>query len=133
MAIESNLTVAATTAQPNRQPPQQPQQVEQAVTLRPVDEINRLDPEQQTDKPPKEGMQIQSAEKLDAAIERLNEMMKNSNRSLNFSIDKTSEKVIIQVRDTANDKVIRQIPTKEALHFAESLDRMMGLIFNEEV
>lgn len=126
MAIESmgaaNANVAANVVQPS----QQPQQAEQAQR-RSVEPQNTEQLQQQAQE-----AQKLSAEKLEAAVDRLNEMMKSSQRSLNFSVDKTSEQVVVQVRDLSTDKVIRQIPNEEALRFAESLDRMMGLIFNEE-
>ncbi|WP_415893345.1 flagellar protein FlaG [Neptuniibacter sp. PT8_73] len=124
MAIES--LNAANSAANVVQPTQQPQQAEQ-VQRQQVEPRNNERLQEQA----KQTQEL-SAEKLDAAIDRLNEMMKSSQRSLNFSVDNSSEKVVVQVRDLSTDKVIRQIPNEEALRFAESLDRMMGLIFNEE-
>ncbi|WP_415886874.1 flagellar protein FlaG [Neptuniibacter sp. QD37_6] len=122
MAIES---VGATTSSVV-QPSQQSQQAEQAKSQAVRPQRN-------------EGFQAQaketqelSVEKLEAAIDRLNEMMKDGQRSLNFSVDTASEKVVVQVKDVSTNQVIRQIPNEEALRFAESLDRMMGLIFNQE-
>lgn len=127
MAIESlnaaNSNVAASVVQPS----QQPQQADQAQ--RPaVETSGKTEGFQQQ---AKEAQEL-SAEKLEAAVDRLNEMMKSSQRSLNFSVDKTSEQVVVQVRDLSTDTVVRQIPNEEALRFAESFDRVMGLIFNEE-
>ena len=124
MAIESMS--AANAAANVVQPSQQPQQAEK-VQRQPVEPQNNERYQQQA----KQTQEV-SAEKLEAAIDRLNEMMKSGQRSLNFSVDSSSEKVVVQVRDLSTDQVIRQIPNEEALRFAESLDRMMGLIFNEE-
>ncbi|WP_415883402.1 flagellar protein FlaG [Neptuniibacter sp. QD72_48] len=124
MAIES--LNAANSAANVVQPTQQPQQAEQVQRQAAESQSNERLQEQA-----KQTQEL-SAEKLDAAIDRLNEMMKSSQRSLNFSVDNSSEKVVVQVRDLSTDKVIRQIPNEEALRFAESFDRMMGLIFNEE-
>lgn len=124
MAIES--INAANSSANVVQPTQQPQQSEQVQ--RQAAESQNLE---RSAEQAKEAQQL-SAEKLDAAINRLNEMMESSQRSLNFSVDDSSEKVVVQVRDLSTDQVIRQIPNEEALRFAESFDRMMGLIFNEE-
>ncbi|EAR60084.1 flagellar protein FlaG [Neptuniibacter caesariensis] len=124
MAIESMS--AANAAANVVQPSQQPQQADK-VQRQPVEPQNNERYQQQA----KQTQEV-SAEKLEAAIDRLNEMMKSGQRSLNFSVDSSSEKVVVQVRDLSTDQVIRQIPNEEALRFAESLDRMMGLIFNEE-
>lgn len=123
MAIES---MGAANAAANVAQPTQPQQAEQVQRQAP--EPRNIERFQEQAKQTQEV----SAEKLEAAINRLNEMMESSQRSLNFSVDNASEKVVVQVRDLTTDQVIRQIPNEEALRFAESLDRMMGLIFNEE-
>lgn len=123
MAIESMGAATANIVQPS----QQPQQAEQ-VKREPVE------PPQKSERFQEQAKQTQavSAEKLDAAISRLNEMMESSQRSLNFSVDKTSDKVVVQVRDLSTDEVIRQIPNEEALEFAESLDRMIGFLFDKQ-
>jgi len=72
-----------------------------------------------------------SAEELDAAIERLNELMKDGQRSLNFSVDKELDEVVIKVMDTETEELIRQIPNEEALKFAKNLEGVLGVIFND--
>jgi len=123
MAIESLVGASA----PQTQSSQQTQQTQQPQNQRVVEAPSNERIQQQV----QESQEL-SVEKLDAAIERINEMMQDSQRSLNFSVDKTSDQVVVQVRDLETDEVIRQIPNEEALRFADSLDRMMGLIFNEE-
>ena len=129
MAIES----MGRCAMPNAaaavvQPSQQPQQAEQAQR-KPVEPAQNICSVFSSRLRKRKSFLLRS---LEAAVDRLNEMMKSSQRSLNFSVDKTSEQVVVQVRDLSTDKVVRQIPNEEALRFAESFDRMMGLIFNEE-
>ncbi len=123
MAIESIAGASANVVQPS----QQPQQAEQ-VKREPVE------PPQKSERVLQQTKETQavSAEKLEAAIDRLNEMMESSQRSLSFSVDKASEKVVVEVRDLTTDKVIRQIPNEEALEFAESLDRMIGFLFDKQ-
>jgi flagellar protein FlaG len=118
------MSVAASTVAPSSQ---QPQQVQQQAS-KPVVEAPKNDRIQQQ---ARETQEV-SMEKLDAAISRLNEMMESSQRSLSYSVDKSSDKVVVQVRDYTTDQVIRQIPTEEALAFAESLDRMLGMLFDQE-
>ena len=74
-----------------------------------------------------------SLEKLQAAVEKMNELMQNGNRSLNFSVDDSTEKVVIKVMDLDTEEVVRQIPSEETLKFAEYLEGMVGLIFDETV
>ncbi|WP_415902740.1 flagellar protein FlaG [Neptuniibacter sp. QD29_5] len=122
MAIESMGAATSSVVQPS----QQPQQAEQAKSRAVQAQSNESFQAQAKE------TQEMSVEKLEAAIDRLNEMMKDGQRSLNFSVDTASEKVVVQVKDVSTNQVIRQIPNEEALRFAESFDRMMGLIFNQE-
>jgi flagellar protein FlaG len=122
MAIElTNATTAAAAVAPSQAP--QAGQVKQQPVVEPVKN-------EQFQKQAKETQEV-SMEKLDAAIGRLNEMMENSQRSLSYSVDKSSDKIVVQVRDYTTDQVVRQIPSEEALKFAESLDRMLGMLFDE--
>ncbi|WP_067984300.1 flagellar protein FlaG [Neptuniibacter pectenicola] len=121
MAIESIGAAAANVIQPTQQTQQTGSQV---AKPQPVEAPQKNEQFQQT--------QEVSAEKLDAAINRLNEMMESSQRSLSFSVDKASDQVVVEVRDLTTDKVIRQIPNEEALAFAESLDRMIGFLFDKK-
>lgn len=73
-----------------------------------------------------------SAEKLQATVEKMNELMKESDRSLQFSVDDSSERVVIKVVDLQTEEVIRQIPTEETLKFSEFLEGMVGMIFDEQ-
>lgn len=74
-----------------------------------------------------------SMEKLQDAVEKMNELMQNGKRSLNFSVDDSTEKVVIKVMDLDTEEVVRQIPSEETLKFAEYLEGMVGLIFDETV
>jgi flagellar protein FlaG len=123
--MADSMSVAASVVAPSSQ---QPQQAQQPVVRKPPVEAPSNERFQ------KQAQEIQevSMEKLDAAIDRLNEMMESSQRSLSFSVDKTSDKVVVEVRDLTTDKVIRQIPNEEALEFAESLDRMIGFLFDKQ-
>lgn len=73
-----------------------------------------------------------SVEKLQAAVEKMNELMQSGNRSLQFAVDDTSERVVIKVMDMDTQEVVRQIPSEETLKFSEFLEGMVGLIFDEK-
>ena len=73
-----------------------------------------------------------SPEKLQAAVEKMNELMQSGNRSLRFSVDDTADRVVIKVMDLETEEVVRQIPTEETLKFSEFLEGMVGLIFDEK-
>ncbi|EXJ09360.1 flagellar protein FlaG [Nitrincola nitratireducens] len=73
-----------------------------------------------------------SVEKLEAAVEKLNDLMRSDKRSLNFSVDQDAGKVVVKVYDQQTSELIRQIPTEETLKFAEHLEGMMGVIFSDK-
>ncbi|MBK1647608.1 flagellar protein FlaG [Rhabdochromatium marinum] len=52
---------------------------------------------------------------LQQVQEVINEYLKSSNRSLEFSFDEPSGRTVIKVMDDENDEVIRQIPPETAL------------------
>ncbi len=74
-----------------------------------------------------------SLEKLQDAVEKMNELMQGGKRSLNFSVDDSTEKVVIKVMDLDTEEIVRQIPSEETLKFAEHLEGMVGLIFDQTV
>jgi flagellar protein FlaG len=72
------------------------------------------------------GTQTESADQdLAAAIDKLNSKVQNLNRNLEFSIDKDSGELVVKVVDAHTHEVIRQIPRKEALALASSIEQYM--------
>jgi flagellar protein FlaG len=56
-----------------------------------------------------------------AASEQIEKFLKSSGRALNFHVDDGSGLVVVVVRDSASGDVIRQMPSEEALHLAQTL------------
>ncbi len=73
-----------------------------------------------------------SVEELKAAIEQLNEFMKQGQRSLSFSVDKSVDEVVVRVVDTETQELIRQIPNEETLKFKQHLEGMLGMLFSDK-
>jgi flagellar protein FlaG len=65
------------------------------------------------------------------AVKKINESMTASAQSLEFSIDEDSKDIVVKVIDQGTKEVVRQIPSKEALEIAKSLDKMRGLLINQ--
>jgi len=131
MAIESASganTVVSSIQQASQQQNVQSQQSQQSQQVAQVDSTEQSKERVQAAIQEKEQV---TAEELDAAIERLNELMKDGQRSLSFSVDKELDEVVIKVMDTKTDELIRQIPNEEALKFAKNLEGVLGVIFND--
>lgn len=60
-------------------------------------------------------------EQLKKAVENANNAARSANRQLNFSIDSSTERIVVRVINEASGEVIRQIPSKEMLDIAAHL------------
>lgn len=73
-----------------------------------------------------------SHEDVSAAVKKMNDAMAGSSQSLQFSIDEDSKDIVVKVIDQSTKEVVRQIPSKEALQIAKSIDKMQqGLLINQ--
>ena len=66
------------------------------------------------------------------AVNKLNELVSPALQSVQFKMDEESDRVIVQVVDTATHKVLRQIPNEEVLAFSKTLGRLQGLVVREQ-
>ncbi len=67
---------------------------------------------------------------LEAAVNRLNEFVKASERNINFSIDKDTGKTVVKLTDKDNN-VLRQIPSEEVLRLIKNLETNKGTIIED--
>lgn len=70
-----------------------------------------------------------SRERLDSAVNGLQKFAQSVRRDLNFSIDESTGDVVVKVIDGESGKVVRQIPSEEALKLAARLDDVRSLMF----
>ncbi|MGH8664195.1 MAG: flagellar protein FlaG [Burkholderiales bacterium] len=64
------------------------------------------------------------------AVAAINQAAKALNASVELSIDSDSGRAIVRVVYTETRKLIRQIPTEEALELRRALDRIAGLLIH---
>ena len=68
---------------------------------------------------------------LEEAVKKLNEQLKPVNPSVRFNVDDDSGRLVIQLMDTRDDTVIRQIPSEEALKLSREPDlKRSGLLLD---
>lgn len=72
-----------------------------------------------------------SREDVNAAVKTLNDSMKASSQSLEFSVDEDSKDIVVKLIDQSTKEVVRQIPSVEALQIAKSIDKMQGRLINQ--
>lgn len=76
-------------------------------------------------------------ESLAKVVEMVNEQPQIRNRSLQFSVDDSTGKMLVRVYDAETDELIRQFPPDELLALAERIqdvlaDDSMGLMLQEK-
>jgi flagellar protein FlaG len=73
----------------------------------------------------------QARKNLEEAIQKLNDMMKDSGRTLSFSMDVKLGRPIVFVKNMANGDVVRQIPSEVVVRVAHGIEDFKGLLHNE--
>jgi flagellar protein FlaG len=73
-----------------------------------------------------------SRETLEAAVSDMQNFVQSVQRDINFNVDDSSGRVVINVTEAATGDVIRQIPSEEALRLSETLSEIRSLLFKAE-
>lgn len=60
------------------------------------------------------------------ATDTANPYLQAVNRNLEFKVDSSTKEVVVKVVDSANGKVVRQIPSEEILSFIKRLKELDG-------
>jgi flagellar protein FlaG len=84
-----------------------------------------------TDTNPKQTPTNASAQQVQDAVAKANTSLQSIPTSLQFQIDPASKQVVVQLVDTADNTVLRQVPTAEVLEIAKSIDQMQGLLIKQ--
>jgi flagellar protein FlaG len=70
---------------------------------------------------------------LEAAIQNLNDMMRDSGRTLSFSMDVKLGQPIIFVKNLSTGEVVRQIPSDVVVRVAHGIEDFKGLLHNQSI
>ncbi|TBU99960.1 flagellar protein FlaG [Stutzerimonas kirkiae] len=73
-----------------------------------------------------------SRDELDEAVASMQSFVQSVRRDLDFHVDDSSGRVVVQVIASDSGDVIRQIPSEEALELAARLDDARSLLFREQ-
>ncbi len=69
-----------------------------------------------------------SAEEIKQNLDAINTQLRSMNISIQFTIDGTTNDVVVKIVDDDTGKVIRQIPPDDVLRIREHLKEMSGLL-----
>jgi flagellar protein FlaG len=71
-------------------------------------------------------------ESIEQAVDRVRKVVEAKARDLQFAIDEDSGRRIVRVVDTVTKEIIRQIPSDEMLAISRALDKLHGLLLEQE-
>ncbi|WP_339485874.1 flagellar protein FlaG [Pseudomonas sp. EL_65y_Pfl2_R95] len=97
-----------------------------------LDAAVKVDPVAVTEQQLVEQEPESSTQAVEEAASSIQGYMQSIRRDLNFAVDDSSGRVVVQVTDSASGDVIRQMPSEDALKLAESLEAVRSLLFKAE-
>ncbi len=66
-----------------------------------------------------------------AAVIEINQVFKSANTSLAFYVDKSSQRFVVEVKDTNTGESIVKFPGEAALKIAENIESLKGVLFDK--
>jgi flagellar protein FlaG len=74
-----------------------------------------------------------SPEALKGAVATLNHAMRQSNQSLEFSVDANTQRTVVKMVDTSTGELIRQFPSETILAISRGIDQFQhGLLLTNK-
>ncbi|HIV49284.1 MAG TPA: flagellar protein FlaG [Candidatus Helicobacter avicola] len=71
-------------------------------------------------------------EELVELSKKLNDEMKRVGTSINFAYNDDIPGLTVTVKEYGGDKIIREIPSKEAIELMKRMREVVGIIFNQQ-
>jgi len=65
---------------------------------------------------------------VETTVRKLNELMAQRQRNLNFRVDEASGRTVITVLDATTKQIVRQIPAEEVLALAQAIEESTLLV-----
>nr|WP_233708869.1 flagellar protein FlaG [Helicobacter muridarum] len=79
------------------------------------------------------GVEFSMQDKLLRLSKQLQEDMQRINTNIDFSYNEEIKGLVVTVRDSNGEKVIREIPSEEAIELVRKMRDMIGNILDERV
>ena len=97
-------------------------------TRRSVEKVN-----QSADTNQKQSLNQQDIkQKLDTTVKSLNEQMKSLDTNVTFGFNDKIDVMFVNVMERSTGKIIRKIPTEEAMKLSEKMKEIVGMIFDKK-
>ncbi|MGG7054445.1 flagellar protein FlaG [Nitrosomonas sp. ANs5] len=81
---------------------------------------------------PEQEAGAETAMQVQQAVAQIQQFTQALARNLQFSVDEETGKSVVRVIDVQTREIIRQIPSEEAIQIARTLDKVQGLLFNDQ-
>ena len=119
LQVTKNQLVDMVKAMPNSQNAQKTGNVQELVKDSITKEQAKKDKEQLKDE-------------LVELSKKLNDEMKRIGTSINFAYNDDVPGLMVTVKEYGGDKIIREIPSKEAIELMKRMREVVGIIFNQQ-
>ncbi len=107
-------------------------QVATSSSTAPTDGAAQPAPKVQAPKPVEIKVDIEKMKaSLKESLEKVNQLMRDGGRNLNFSMDEKLGGMVILVKNAETGEVVRQIPSDAVVRMAHNLDDVKGMLHNE--
>jgi flagellar protein FlaG len=83
--------------------------------------------------PPEQADPQRMRQELTEAVDKLNQQMTRNNYNLAFTMDDSTNQVVIQVRNKNTGDLVRQIPNEAALRMANHFEDLRGFLQDERI
>jgi flagellar protein FlaG len=107
------------------------QQQKELQQSKPIEENEKLQKDKQNDEIHKAKKEA-TKEELQRLTEQLNKEMAPLNPDIKFHFNDKVEELVVNVIDKKTDKIIRKIPSDEALRIMEKMRELVGALFDEK-
>ncbi|MEB0136409.1 flagellar protein FlaG [Actimicrobium sp. CCC2.4] len=69
---------------------------------------------------------------VEQSIKEVNKYLKETLNGIEFSQDKDTGQTLVKIVDTTSGKVIRQIPTAQAVEISKDIGKLQGLLIKDK-
>ena len=66
-----------------------------------------------------------------AAAKEINDVFRSADTSLGFYVDKSSQRFVVEVKDTDTGETIIKFPGEAVLKVAENIESLKGVLFDK--
>lgn len=71
-------------------------------------------------------------DRLESSAEAFNKVAEAMDRTLDFTVHRKSDTVVVKVMNKQTDEVIREVPAEDFLNFVDRMHDFLGLMFDEK-